>query len=50
MLEDNELQLDDIVRMNPVFRCLANEVLLLSTGGRVTLDRVAARTDDVVEL
>lgn len=49
MLEDNELQLQDVVRVHPVFCCLANEVLLLASRGGIALDRIAARAYNVVE-
>lgn len=50
MLKDDEFQLDNVVGVDPIFGGLANEVLLLSTSGRVALDGVTAGTDDVVEL
>lgn len=49
-LKDDELQLGDIIRMNPVFSRLANEVLLCATGGRVSLNRVSFGANQIVEL
>ena len=36
--------------MHPVFRCLAYEVLLPTTSGTVTLNRVPSRPNYVVDL
>ena len=50
VLEDDELQLGDVVRVDPVLGGLSDEVLLLPAGSGVTLDGSAAGADDVVEL
>ena len=50
VLEDDELELGDVVGVDPVFCCLTDEVLLASSGGRITLGGVAASADLVVEL
>jgi hypothetical protein len=50
MLENDELELRDIIRMYPVLRSLAHEVLLLSSGCRVAFDGISASSDAVVEL
>lgn len=50
VLEDDELQLGDIVGVDPIFCCLSDKAGLGATGGAVTLDRVASGSDEVVEL
>lgn len=50
MLENVELELDDVVRVDPVLCRLSNERVLRSSGTRVALDGVAARADKVVQL
>lgn len=50
MLENVELELDDVVRVNPVLCRLSNERVLRSSGPRVALDGVATRADEVVQL
>ena len=50
MLEDNELQLCDIVGVNPVFGSLSDKACLASTSSTITLDWVSSGSDKVVEL
>lgn len=50
VLEDNELELGDVVGMNPVLGGLTHKVLLSTTSRGVTLDGVTTRADQVVEL
>jgi hypothetical protein len=45
VLQDDQLQLGDVIRVNPVFGCLTNKVLLASTSGRI-----AFGTDKVIQL
>ena len=49
-LKNDELQLGDIIRMNPVFSRLANEVLLCTTGGRVSFNWVSFGANQIVKL
>jgi hypothetical protein len=48
-LKNEKLQLSNIVRMDPVFRCLSNEVALAATRRAVALDWVTSRPNDVKE-
>jgi hypothetical protein len=50
VLQDDQLQFGDVIPVNPVFGCLTNKVLLVSTSGRIALDRVTLSTDKVVQL
>lgn len=50
MLEDDELQLGDIIRVNPVFGGLSDKAGLGATGGGIALDRVASGSNEIVEL
>ena len=49
MLQNDELQLSNIIGVDPVFGSLSHKVLLRATGGAVALRWVAARTDEVVQ-
>lgn len=49
-LQNDELQFCDIIPVNPVFRGLADKVLLRTAGGRVTLDGIALVADQIVQL
>ena len=50
VLQDDELELGDVVRVHPVLCGLTNEVLLLAACARVTSDWVSAGSYLVVEL
>ena len=50
MLQDDELELGDVVRVHPVLGRLTDEVLLLTTSTRITSGRVSARSHLIVEL
>ena len=50
MLQYDELQLCNVIRVHPVFGRLPDEVLLASSGGSVTFDRVSPRSYKIVEL
>jgi hypothetical protein len=50
VLQDDQLQLGDVIRVNPVFGCLTNKVLLASTSGRIAFDWVTFGTDKVIQL
>lgn len=49
-LQDDQFQLRDVVGMHPVLGRLADEVLLLSSRGAVSLGRVPSRADKIIEL
>lgn len=49
MFEDDELELGDVVGVDPVFSGLAYEILLCSTCGTVTLGRITSGADKIVE-
>lgn len=49
MFQDYELKLSDIVRVNPVFRCLPDEVLLHPSCSTVAFDRVAPRPYQIIQ-
>jgi hypothetical protein len=50
MLQDDELELGDVVRVHPVLGRLADEVLLLAASAGVTNGWVSARPHLIVEL
>ena len=50
MLQYDELQLCNVIRVHPVFRCLPDEVLLAPSSCTVTFDRVSPRSHQVVKL
>lgn len=49
MLEDDELEFCDVVRMHPIFGGLPHEVLLFPSGRGVSFDRVSSRADSVIK-
>lgn len=49
-LEDDQLQLRDIVLVDPVFGSLADKILLASTGTAVTFGWIALGSHQIVEL
>ena len=49
-LEDDQLELGDVVRVNPVLGRLADEALLAPTGGTVAPNGVSSTSDEVVQL
>lgn len=49
MPENRKLEREEIVRVNPVLGRLADKGALTSTSGRVALNRVAPRPDEIVE-
>ncbi len=46
--ENDELQFGDVVGMDPVLGCLADEVLLAATCSTISRNRVSSSTDQVV--
>lgn len=50
MLQDDELQLRNVIRMHPVFGCLPDEVLLAPSSCTVAFDRISSGSDQVVKL
>lgn len=50
MLKNYELQLRNIVWMNPIFRSVTDKACLVSTSSAVSLDRVSPRPYNIVEL
>lgn len=50
MLKNYELQLRNIVRMNPVFRRVTDKACLASTSRTVSLDGVSPRPYNIIEL
>ena len=49
-LEDDQLKLGDIVRVDPIFGRLTDEVLLSASSGRITLDWITLGTNKIVKL
>jgi hypothetical protein len=47
-LENNELKLSNVVRVDPVFRSLAHKVLLTSSGRGISLGGVSFGTDEII--
>jgi hypothetical protein len=48
MFQDDKFEFSDVVGMDPVFRGIANKVLLRTACGRITFDRVSTGTNKVV--
>lgn len=46
-LHDYQLDLGNIIWMDPVFRCLADETALASTSRTIPLYRIASRSHDI---
>lgn len=49
-LKNNQFQFCDIIRVDPVFRGLADKVLLRPSGGGITLDGVSLGPNQIIEL
>lgn len=49
-LENDQFQLCDVVRVDPVFRGLADKILLRPSGCGITLDGISLGPDQIVEL
>ena len=49
MLQDNQFELGDIARVYPVFRCLTNKVLLVSSSRCVTLCGIPTGSDEIIQ-
>ena len=49
MTENCQLQANEIVGVDPVFRCLPNESALIASGRGITLDRMTASPDEIIE-
>ena len=49
-LKNDQFQFCDVVRVDPVFRGLADKVLLSPSSGGITLDGVSLGPDQIVEL
>jgi len=49
-LENDQFQFCDIIRVDPVFRGLADKVLLRPSGGGISLDWVSLGPDQIVKL
>lgn len=48
-LQDDQLQLGDVVRVYPVFRCLTNEILLRASRAAVALGRVSSGANQIIQ-
>ena len=50
MTQNRQFQANQIVRVNPILRCLPDESALATPGGGVALDRMTTGSDEVIEL
>ncbi len=48
VLQDRQLEMNDIVIMDPVLGSASNECTLRSTSSRITLDWMTSSTDEIV--